>query len=228
MTENISNSFLCWYCEKNLTDNRYVIRDGFAVCLSCFEEKYSNYCFKCKEIIGIETQGCIFQDITWHNTCFNCSICNKSLINDKFAYRNEKLYCRHCFIIEYAERCYRCNQTLEPGEKCTEYDKKFYHQSCFICNGCQQSLSNVDFRCRDQYFLCISCYMHLVAIYCIKCHKAIVSDGVLYRNHPFHNECFLCTNCSTSLRNQRFAEHNGDAYCSVCFASLFSNQTNTT
>lgn len=56
MIKNLSNSFICWYCEKNLTDNRYVIKDGFAVCLSCFEEKYSNLCFKCNQIIGIETQ----------------------------------------------------------------------------------------------------------------------------------------------------------------------------
>jgi formylmethanofuran dehydrogenase subunit E len=132
MTKNLSESFLCWYCEKNLTDNRYVIKDGFAVCLSCFEEKYSNHCFKCNQIIGIETQvklhinkflfifliqGSLFQDKTWHNTCFTCSICNTSLLNKKFAYRNEKLYCRHCFIIEFAERCYRCNRPLEPSRK---------------------------------------------------------------------------------------------------------------
>ena len=57
MTKNESNSFLCWFCEKNLTDHRYIIKDGFAVCLTCFEEKYANHCFQCHEIISIDMQA---------------------------------------------------------------------------------------------------------------------------------------------------------------------------
>jgi hypothetical protein len=56
MIKQSSNSFVCWYCEKNLSDNRYVIQDNFAICLNCFEEKYSNHCFQCNEIIGIEME----------------------------------------------------------------------------------------------------------------------------------------------------------------------------
>ncbi|CAF0877894.1 unnamed protein product [Rotaria sordida] len=186
MIKHSSDSFVCWYCEKNLLNNRYVIKDNFAICLFCFEEKYSNRCFQCNQIIGIEMQGSTFKDKTWHNTCFNCSICNLSLINKKFAYQNEKLYCRHCFINEFAERCYRCNRSLEPGDKCIQYDKKLYHKSCF----------------------------------------AITNDGIVYHNHPFHNECFVCTYCSIPLGNQRYIEHNNDAYCSNCSPNLFIKRTN--
>ncbi len=56
MTKDISNSFQCWYCEKSLVDHRYVIQENFAVCLNCFEEKFSNHCCQCKQIIGIEIQ----------------------------------------------------------------------------------------------------------------------------------------------------------------------------
>lgn len=56
MIKQISDSFQCWYCEKNLINNRYVIKNNFAICLNCFDEKYSNYCFQCNEIISIETQ----------------------------------------------------------------------------------------------------------------------------------------------------------------------------
>ncbi|CAF3962542.1 unnamed protein product [Rotaria magnacalcarata] len=216
-----SDSFVCWYCEKNLLDNRYVIQDNFAICLNCFEEKYSNHCFQCNEIIGIEMEGSRFEDKTWHHKCFNCSICKLSLINKKFAYRNENLYCRHCFIDEFLERCYRCNRSLEPGEKCTQYDKQLYHKSCFVCNVCQEPLVNGNFRCRDHYFICRSCHIRLMAICCIKCHKAIENDGVVYHNHPFHSECFVCTNCTSPLGNQRYIEYNNDAYCSKCSSSLF-------
>ena len=49
------DSFQCWFCEKNLLNNRYVIQENFAICLSCFEEKYSPHCVQCNQIIGIET-----------------------------------------------------------------------------------------------------------------------------------------------------------------------------
>lgn len=52
----MTDLFQCWYCEKNLKNIRYVIKDNFAICLNCFEEKYSNYCFQCNRIIGIEMQ----------------------------------------------------------------------------------------------------------------------------------------------------------------------------
>ncbi|CAF1149446.1 unnamed protein product [Rotaria sp. Silwood1] len=228
MIKHNSDSFVCWFCEKNLLNNRYVIKDNFAICLFCFEEKYSNHCFQCNQIIGIEMQGSIFKDKTWHNTCFNCSICNLSLINKKFAYQNNKLYCRHCFIDEFAQRCYRCNRSLEPGDKCIQYDKNLYHKSCFICNVCQKQLINENFRYRDQYIFCLSCYMNIIAIYCIKCHKAIANDGIVYHNHPFHQECFVCTHCSIPLGNQRYIEYNNDAYCSNCSSNLFIKTTNLT
>ncbi len=60
MSKYILDSFQCWYCEKNLINNRYIIKDGFAICLLCFEEKYSNYCFKCNQIITIEMQVRIY------------------------------------------------------------------------------------------------------------------------------------------------------------------------
>jgi len=63
MNKSISDSFQCWYCEKSLINNRYVIKDGFAVCLYCFEDKYSYYCYKCNEIIGIEMQVRIYVKI---------------------------------------------------------------------------------------------------------------------------------------------------------------------
>ena len=56
MTKHSSDSFICWYCEKSLENDRYVIQDSFASCLSCFEEKYSKRCFHCNQIIGIEVQ----------------------------------------------------------------------------------------------------------------------------------------------------------------------------
>jgi hypothetical protein len=54
MTKDLSNSFQCWFCEKSLVDNRYVIQENFAICLSCFEEKYSHRCCQCHELIRIE------------------------------------------------------------------------------------------------------------------------------------------------------------------------------
>ncbi len=57
------------------------------------------------------------------------------------------------------------------GNQCIEYDRKLYHKSCFVCHACQKVITNLDFRRRDQYFLCLSCHLHLLAIYCIKCHK---------------------------------------------------------
>ena len=53
---DLPSAFLCWFCEKNLTDHRYVIQGHFAVCLQCYDEKYSQICANCHEEIGIEIQ----------------------------------------------------------------------------------------------------------------------------------------------------------------------------
>ena len=50
------SSFLCWFCETNLSDRRYTIRDGFAVCLNCYEDKYGAVCRECQQRILIEMQ----------------------------------------------------------------------------------------------------------------------------------------------------------------------------
>ena len=159
-------------------------------------------------------QGKIFQEKIWHETCFNCSRCGVPLIDQIFAYENEQFFCRICLIEQFARRCSRCNRSIEPSfdewigpektlqfefvffsdDKCLRYEKQFYHQSCFVCNACQQTLMINDFRRRDQSLFCPSCYLAMFGIYCIKCHQvflALIKETRIFKVNT-SLQSFLC------------------------------------
>ena len=53
--------FRCYQsgCEKWLTGQRYVIREGHPFCLTCFEQIFADVCEECTKPIGINVK-------VWH------------------------------------------------------------------------------------------------------------------------------------------------------------------
>jgi len=60
-------------------------------------------------------QDLSYKDVHWHDKCFNCSSCSTTLINEPFAFKNNRLYCSACYEDKFAPRCVRCNHVFRVG-----------------------------------------------------------------------------------------------------------------
>ncbi|XP_059490421.1 testin [Neocloeon triangulifer] len=91
--------FCCIECDTPLAGLKYISREGQPCCLACYEAKFSKVCNTCNKLIGPSESSVIWQEIHWHATeeCFCCFNCKKSLLNNKFAVKeNQSLCSKEC------------------------------------------------------------------------------------------------------------------------------------
>lgn len=219
-----SGHFCCWHCDKSLTGKRYVLKDGHAYCHQCFEAHFANSCLDCGRIIGIDCKEVSYQSMHWHEDCFLCSSCQKSLIGVPFGPKENKLFCGDCYNSNFASKCFECSEIFIPGAKKMEYKNKKWHEKCFCCAVCKKVIGTKCFIPKDQEIYCVTCYEDKFVTKCKKCNKIIISGGVTYKNDPWHKECFTCTNCNTSLAGQRFTSRESKPYCAECFGEMFAKR----
>lgn len=92
--------FSCFYCDKQLAGENYLIEDSNPLCLPCFETQKADKCMTCCEIIKPDQQGLTIKDRHFHanENCFACCVCKMCLFEKKLLFRNDKLYCSYdCF-----------------------------------------------------------------------------------------------------------------------------------
>uniref|UniRef100_A0A8C9WVZ5 LIM domain kinase 2 n=1 Tax=Sander lucioperca TaxID=283035 RepID=A0A8C9WVZ5_SANLU len=107
----------------------------------------------------------VLQD-TWHNACFQCSVCCDHLTN--WYYEKEgKLYCRIHYWEKFGELCHGCS-LLMTGPAMVAGEHK-YHPECFVCLSCKVVLED-----RDTYAL-----VERSKLYCGKCYKQVVLTPML-------------------------------------------------
>lgn len=120
-----------------------------------------------------------------------------------------------------------------------EYRGRQWHDSCFCCCVCQNTIGSNSFIPKNDEIYCIKCYEDKYATRCTKCKQVIVSGGVTFRNEPWHRDCFNCCNCNKSLAGQRFTTRDvanetvkntnktnqpHNAYCIDCYGELFAKR----
>lgn len=103
---------------------------------------------------------------TWHNACFQCSVCCDLLTN--WYYEKEgKLYCRKHYWEKFGELCHGCS-LLMTGPTMVAGEHK-YHPECFLCLSCKVVIED-----RDTYAL-----VERSKLYCGKCYKQEVLTPML-------------------------------------------------
>ena len=245
MNENFHvDHFLCRHCDSNLAGQRYVLKEEKPYCIGCYEENFANTCEDCQKAIGIDSRDLSYKERHWHDSCFLCQQCQQSLIDKPFGSKGDKVYCADCYDNSFATRCDGCKNPFRAGSKKMEYRGRQWHDSCFCCCVCQNTIGSNSFIPKNEEIYCIKCYEDKYATRCTKCKQVIVSGGVTFRNEPWHRECFQCCNCSKSLAGQRFTTkdlsdnatapinqnkfnktnqpHN--AYCIECYGELFAKK----
>lgn len=107
-----------------------------------------------------------------------------------------------------------------------EYRGRQWHDSCFCCCVCKNTIGSNSFIPKNEEIYCTKCYEDKYATRCTKCKQVIVSGGVTFRNEPWHRDCFNCCHCNKSLAGQRFTTR--DASGSGASTSASNSETATT
>ncbi|KAF7665532.1 hypothetical protein LDENG_00140220 [Lucifuga dentata] len=107
----------------------------------------------------------VVQD-TWHNACFQCSVCCNHLTNWYYE-KDGKLYCRKHYWEKFGELCHGCSLLMTgPAMVAGEYK---YHPECFVCLSCKVVIED-----RDTYAL-----VERSKLYCGKCYKQVILAPML-------------------------------------------------
>ncbi|XP_075603871.1 four and a half LIM domains protein 5 isoform X2 [Balearica regulorum gibbericeps] len=160
----------------------------------------------------------------WHERCFKCAKCSRSLVEKPFAAKDELLLCTECYSDEYSSKCFHCQKTIMPGSRKMEFKGSSWHESCFVCQYCRQPLGTKPLITKDNENYCVPCFEKQFAHHCYSCKKVITSGGVTYHDQPWHKECFVCAGCKTQLSGQRFISKDEYPYCVDCFSKLYAKK----
>jgi actin-binding LIM protein len=71
----------------------------------------------------------------------------------------------------------------------------YYHQSCFVCKGCKDQLSQGGFFVKDNDNFCVKCYQSRFGTKCAKCGHFVEGEVVTAMGNTYHTQCFVCGSC---------------------------------
>ncbi|XP_026109424.1 PDZ and LIM domain protein 5-like isoform X4 [Carassius auratus] len=150
---------------------------------------------------------------SWHKEEFICSHCCSSLADVGFVEERGSVYCERCYEQFLAPTCFRCQQKI-LGEVINAL-KQTWHVNCFLCTSCQQPISNNTFHLEDGRPYCETDYYTLFGTSCHGCDFPIEAGDKFVEALGFtwHDTCFVCTVCSTSLEGQTFFSKKDKPLC---------------
>jgi len=95
-----------------------------------------------------------------------------------------------------------------------------------FCHHCDDSLAGHRYVLRDDHPYCIKCYENVFANNCDECGKIIGIDSkdLSYKEKHWHESCFLCHKCRTSLVDKQFGSKADRIYCGPCYDAQFATR----
>ncbi|TNN89078.1 Four and a half LIM domains protein 3 [Liparis tanakae] len=220
----MADSFDCANCKESLYGRKYIQSDDSPYCIPCYDSRFSNTCDECKELIAHDARELFYEDRHYHEHCFRCFRCDRSLADEPFTSQEEALLCNDCYCNEFSSKCVACDKVVMPGTKKLEYAGSTWHEGCFVCHSCDQPIGSKSFIPDKDEHYCVSCYEDKFSPRCTRCKKTLAKGGVTYREEPWHKECFVCTSCKTQLAGQHFTSREESPYCLKCFGNLYAKK----
>lgn len=155
-------------------------------------------CAKCNQpikLMKIEYGG-----KSYHSGCYTCQVCEGSLKNRKVESLGGALYHNACFEQVQSVSCGKCQKmitgvAMDHGGKC-------YHEECFTCKACHESLEGKKFFLDNNEFYDEKCFKAQNSLKCDICLFEIDGTDVKYITYFekfIHHECFVCTSCNKQL-----------------------------
>ncbi|XP_077572092.1 PDZ and LIM domain protein 5-like isoform X3 [Stigmatopora nigra] len=141
---------------------------------------------------------------SWHKEEFNCTQCRTSVADIGFVEEQGCVYCEHCYEEFLAPTCSRCQAKI-LGEMINAL-KQTWHVYCFLCASCQQPIRNNTFHLEDGEPYCERDFYSLFGTSCHGCEFPIEAGDKFLEalGYTWHDNCFVCGVCSTSLEGQAF------------------------
>lgn len=216
--------FICNKCKVSLVDKPFGSKTERIYCGDCYDVQFASRCDGCGEIFKAGTKKMEYKGKQWHETCFCCFKCKVSIGTKSFIPRENDIFCTGCYEEKYATRCVKCSEMITAGG--VTYKNEPWHKECFNCNNCGVSLAGQRFTTREDKPYCATCFGNLYAKKCDGCLKPILGVGgtkfISFEDRNWHNDCFLCTSCQTTLVGKGFITDGPDVLCPDCAKSKLS------
>ncbi|KAF7279515.1 hypothetical protein GWI33_007097 [Rhynchophorus ferrugineus] len=107
----------------------------------------------------------------WHGQHFCCWQCDESLTGQRYVLRDEHPYCVSCYESVFANACEKCSRIIGIDSKDLSYKDKHWHEACFLCTTCGESLVDKQFGSKGDRIYCGRCYDEQFASRCDGCHE---------------------------------------------------------
>ncbi|KAF0291278.1 Four and a half LIM domains protein 2 [Amphibalanus amphitrite] len=146
--------FICCVCQTPLDARTFLPKEQRLFCPRCYEDTFAARCRGCGGTIT--SLGVTYQGETFHRRCFVCAGCETPLAGQKFRSRAQRCYCADCYTKLFSKRCASCQELIprEPGTKYSVFRDRCWHNACFVCTVCKQSLVGRGFIDADGELLC--------------------------------------------------------------------------
>ncbi|CAG9529763.1 unnamed protein product [Cercopithifilaria johnstoni] len=186
-------------------------------------------CELCSKAIMEEMDAICALGQLYHQNCFTCDLCGRTLRGKKFYKIREKKYCEEDYLYsgmhENADRCAACSHFIM--DMVLHALGKSYHPRCFRCEKCKNCLDGVPFALDPEgRVYCTEDYHKLFAPKCAACLQTIMPNEktgetvhVVAINRDYHIECYVCKGCGMQLTDEpekRCYPLNDQLLCKSC------------
>lgn len=183
------------------------------------------HCANCYESLGA---GRVITALgkRYHPSHFTCYQCDVSLEHVEFYAHephdslDEEVYCHFDYHELFTPRCHVCcTPVIRNGVKALD---RVYHSDHFFCALCSKTFtltpSGVEFVERDGLAWHTECYEEKFSerYICRKCKEPILDEVVKLGTSFFHDHCFMCSECSKSLKSGFYWSLKRTGICKDC------------
>ncbi|XP_058047961.1 PDZ and LIM domain protein 5 isoform X3 [Ahaetulla prasina] len=144
--------FNCAHCKTSMAYIGFVEEKGAFYCEGCYEKFFAPECARCQRKILGEVINALKQ--TWHVSCFVCVACHKPIRNNIFHLEDGDPYCETDFYTLFGSMCHGCEFPIEAGDRFMEALGHTWHDTCFVCSVCCESLEGQTFFSKKDKPLC--------------------------------------------------------------------------
>merc|ERR1719334_485002 len=165
-------------------------------------------------------------DKEFHAEHFACWDCDKNLTGQAYILREEHPYCIACYEKLFSNTCEKCAKLIGTDSKDLSYKEKHWHEWCFVCCICSNSLVDKPFGSKEDKIYCGDCYANEFASRCDGCSQVFKpgTKKMEYKGKQWHENCFTCNNCKKALGTQSFIPKDEHNYCVTCYEELFATK----
>uniref|UniRef100_A0AAR5P7Z5 LIM zinc-binding domain-containing protein n=1 Tax=Dendroctonus ponderosae TaxID=77166 RepID=A0AAR5P7Z5_DENPD len=162
----------------------------------------------------------------WHGQHFCCWQCDESLTGQRYVLRDDHPYCVSCYESVFANACEKCSRTIGIDSKDLSYKDKHWHEACFLCTTCAQSLVDKQFGSKGDRIYCGRCYDEQFASRCDGCHEIFRAGTkkMEYKTRQWHEKCFCCCVCKVPIGTQSFIPREQEIYCAKCYEDKYATR----